>query len=168
MPEPGKVAIPRGAPKLAAAPMPLLAVPLPPPASVLTSPEVANTVLMRLFCWSATKTAPEASAAMPVGPLKEAKAPWPLAKPATPLPARVLTFHTQRSALSPATARGRGIAPPPVKPSKRSAARKSRERERGFVRGGAKEVRAYIPCRFDGFADSLKPKKKTKKKRGKL
>jgi len=59
---------------------------------------------------SATYTTPEASAATPAGLLKEATAPWPSAKDALPLPARVVTFHTQGgSALSPTVAQFAGV-----------------------------------------------------------
>ena len=70
---------------------------------------------------SATYTTPEASAATPAGLLKEAAAPWPSAKDALPLPAKVVTFQMHGgSALSPAVAQFAGVkqgmlpAAPPV------------------------------------------------------
>ena len=65
---------------------------------------------MRWLLYSATYTKPEASAATPTGQLKVATVPWPLAKDALPLPARVVTFHTQGgSALSPTPAQLAGV-----------------------------------------------------------
>ncbi len=54
---------------------------------------------------SVTHTTPDASAATLVGVLNVAAVPWPLARDATPLPAKIVAFHTQKgSALSPVTA----------------------------------------------------------------
>ena len=65
---------------------------------------------MRWLKSSATYTTPEASAETPWGPKKAAAVPWPLAKDALPLPARVDTFHTQGgSALSPTPAQFTGV-----------------------------------------------------------
>ena len=64
---------------------------------------------MRLLPRSATYTTPEASAATPAGEENDAEIPWPFAKLDEPLPARVVTLHTQGgSALSPATAQFAG------------------------------------------------------------
>ncbi len=101
--------VPDGYLKLAAAPVPSAHVALPLPARVLTRPEEV-TALMRLLLRSATYTTPEASIATPAGLLKEAAAPWPSAKDALPLPARVDTFHIHGgSALSPAVAQFAGV-----------------------------------------------------------
>jgi hypothetical protein len=65
---------------------------------------------MRWLYLSATYTSPEASTATPVGLLKVAAVPWPLAKVVPPFPARVVAFHTQGgSALSPTPAQFAGI-----------------------------------------------------------
>ena len=64
---------------------------------------------MRWLYSSATYTTPE-SVVIPTGLLKEAIVPWPLAKDALPLPARVVTLHTQGgSALSPTPAQFAGV-----------------------------------------------------------
>jgi hypothetical protein len=65
---------------------------------------------MQLLLLSATYTIPETSTATPLGILKVAAAPWPLAKDALPLPARVVTLQKQPgSAPNPAVAQFAGV-----------------------------------------------------------
>ena len=105
--EPVKVATPRGSLKLAAIPVPSAHEAVPLPARVLTRPEEV-TALMRVE--SATYTTPAMPTATPVGPSKAAAAPKPSAMDALPLPAKVVTLHTQGgSALSPTTAQFAGV-----------------------------------------------------------
>ena len=82
---------PKGSLNEAAVPVPLVLPAIPLPAKVLTTP-AGVIIRIKLLPKSATKTLPEGSVVIPIGLLNDAAVPVPLALPAAPLPAKVLTI----------------------------------------------------------------------------
>lgn len=105
-----KDASPLGCQKLTLPGAPSANVAAPLPLCVVTVPVLGSSLRRRLLSLSPIKTLSLASSAIPVGLLKVAPTPTPLAAPAAPLPARVLTMQPPMDAVGVSVGVALGVA----------------------------------------------------------